>query len=89
VISTPLDKTSREARHAVSRAPGQFQETLHTLANIAIPSQTRFRSALEQAPDADVMLNIIREYGKNSFVFRILSNSRFTSHVSRLLSPHA
>jgi mannitol/fructose-specific phosphotransferase system IIA component (Ntr-type) len=44
---------------------GQFQKHLHTLANIAkFLHKPDFRSALEQAPDADVMLNIIREYGK-------------------------
>ena len=44
---------------------GQFQKHLHTLANIAkFLHKPDFRSALEQAPDADAMLNIIREYGK-------------------------
>jgi mannitol/fructose-specific phosphotransferase system IIA component (Ntr-type) len=44
---------------------GQFQKHLHTLANIAkILHKPEFRQALEQAPDADAMLNIIREYGK-------------------------
>ena len=45
---------------------GQFQKHLHTLANIAkFLHKPDFRQALEQAPDADVMLNIIKEYGKN------------------------
>src|SRR5512135_2152010 len=44
---------------------GQFQKHLHTLANIAkLMHKADFRSALESAPDADAMLNIIREYGK-------------------------
>jgi mannitol/fructose-specific phosphotransferase system IIA component (Ntr-type) len=44
---------------------GQFQKHLHTLANIAkFLHKPDFRSALEEAPDADAMLNIIKEYGK-------------------------
>jgi mannitol/fructose-specific phosphotransferase system IIA component (Ntr-type) len=44
---------------------GQFQKHLHTLANIAkLLHKADFRQALEQAPDAGTMLNIIREYGK-------------------------
>lgn len=44
---------------------GQFQKHLHTLANIAkLLHKTEFRSALEQAPDAEAMLKIIREHGK-------------------------
>ena len=44
---------------------GQFQKHLHTLANIAkLLHKVEFRQALEQASDADAMLNIIREYGK-------------------------
>jgi mannitol/fructose-specific phosphotransferase system IIA component (Ntr-type) len=44
---------------------GQFQKHLHTLANIAkLLHKADFRQALEQAPDAEAMLNIIREYGK-------------------------
>src|SRR3954465_412116 len=44
---------------------GQFQKHLHTLANIAkLLHRAEFRQALEQAPDANAMLNIIREYGK-------------------------
>src|SRR5882724_12791903 len=44
---------------------GQFQKHLHTLANIAkLLHKADFRQALEQAPDADVMLNTIREFGK-------------------------
>ncbi len=40
---------------------GQFQKHLHTLANIAkLLHRAEFRTALEQAPDADAMLNIIR-----------------------------
>ena len=41
---------------------GQFQKHLHTLANIAkLLHKADFRQALEQAPDADAMLRIIRE----------------------------
>ncbi len=44
---------------------GQFQKHLHTLANIAkLLHKADFRQALEQAPDADVMLQIIRDQGK-------------------------
>ena len=44
---------------------GQFQKHLHTLANIAkLLHKSDFRQALEQAPDAEAMLNIIRKYGK-------------------------
>jgi len=44
---------------------GQFQKHLHTLANIAkLLHKAEFRQALEQAPDACTMLNIIREHGK-------------------------
>ena len=44
---------------------GQFQKHLHTLANIArLLHKADFRQALEQAPDADTMLKIIREHGK-------------------------
>jgi mannitol/fructose-specific phosphotransferase system IIA component (Ntr-type) len=44
---------------------GQFQKHLHTLANIAkLLHKADFRQALEQSPDADTMLNTIREYGK-------------------------
>ena len=43
---------------------GQFQKHLHTLANIAkLLHKADFRQALEQAPDADAMLTIIRDYG--------------------------
>jgi len=43
---------------------GQFQKHLHTLANIAkLLHKAEFRQALEQAPDADTMLQIIREQG--------------------------
>ena len=44
---------------------GQFQKHLHTLANIAkLLHKADFRQALEQAPDAAAMLNVIKEYGK-------------------------
>ncbi len=43
---------------------GQFQKHLHTLANIAkLLHRAEFRQALEQAPDAQSMLRIIREQG--------------------------
>ena len=42
---------------------GQFQKHLHTLANIAkLLHREDFRRSLEQAPDADAMLKIIREH---------------------------
>jgi mannitol/fructose-specific phosphotransferase system IIA component (Ntr-type) len=41
---------------------GQFQKHLHTLANIAkLLHRAEFRQALEQAPDADAMLKVIRD----------------------------
>ncbi|HTV75675.1 MAG TPA: PTS sugar transporter subunit IIA, partial [Candidatus Baltobacteraceae bacterium] len=44
---------------------GQFQKHLHTLANIAkLLHKAEFRQALEQATDAEAMLNTIREFGK-------------------------
>jgi fructose-specific phosphotransferase system IIA component len=44
---------------------GQFQKHLHTLANIAkLLHKAEFRQALEQAPDAETMLRIIREAGR-------------------------
>ena len=44
---------------------GQFQKHLHTLANIAkMLHKSDFRQALEQAPDADSMLQTIRDQGK-------------------------
>ena len=44
---------------------GQFQKHLHTLANIAkLLHKAEFRQALEQSPDAEAMLKIIREHGK-------------------------
>jgi len=44
---------------------GQFQKHLHTLANIAkLLHKADFRQALEQAPDADGMLQIIRSQGQ-------------------------
>jgi mannitol/fructose-specific phosphotransferase system IIA component (Ntr-type) len=43
---------------------GQFQKHLHTLANIAkLLHKADFRQALEAAPDAETMLNVIREFG--------------------------
>jgi mannitol/fructose-specific phosphotransferase system IIA component (Ntr-type) len=43
---------------------GQFQKHLHTLANIAkLLHKADFRQALEQAPDAETMLGIIRNPG--------------------------
>ncbi len=42
---------------------GQFQKHLHTLASIAkLLHNKDFRSALEQAPEADAMVKIIKEY---------------------------
>ncbi len=44
---------------------GQFQKHLHTLANIAkILHRSEFRQALLQAPDAETMLQIIRQQEK-------------------------
>lgn len=44
---------------------GQFQKHLHTLANIAkLLHKADFRSALEQAPDAEAMLKAIKDFGK-------------------------
>lgn len=44
---------------------GQFQKHLHTLASIAkILHKAEFRQALEQAPDAEAMLRIIKDQGK-------------------------
>lgn len=44
---------------------GQFQKHLHTLANIAkLMHKAEFRQALEQAPDAEAMLAVIKEFGK-------------------------
>ena len=43
---------------------GQFQKHLHTLANIAkLLHKAEFRKALEDAPDADSMLALIKEHG--------------------------
>src|SRR5881397_3590437 len=43
---------------------GQFQKHLHTLANIAkLLHNKEFRQALEQAPDAAAMLQIIKDHG--------------------------
>lgn len=43
---------------------GQFQKHLHTLANIAkLLHKAEFRQALEQAPNAEEMLKIIRNPG--------------------------
>ncbi len=45
---------------------GQFQKHLHTLANIAkLLHKAEFRQALQQAPDADTMLRIIKGQGGN------------------------
>jgi mannitol/fructose-specific phosphotransferase system IIA component (Ntr-type) len=42
---------------------GQFQKHLHTLASIAkLLHRKEFRQALEQAPDAAAMIQIIKEY---------------------------
>jgi mannitol/fructose-specific phosphotransferase system IIA component (Ntr-type) len=44
---------------------GQFQKHLHTLANIAkLLHRADLRQALEQAPDARTMLQIIKDQGK-------------------------
>jgi fructose-specific phosphotransferase system IIA component len=44
---------------------GQFQKHLHTLANIAkLLHKAEFRQALEQAPDAEAMLQIVRSQGQ-------------------------
>ena len=44
---------------------GQFQKHLHTLANIAkMLHKADFRTALEQAPDAEAMLKAIKDFGK-------------------------
>jgi mannitol/fructose-specific phosphotransferase system IIA component (Ntr-type) len=44
---------------------GQFQKHLHTLANIAkLLHKAEFRQALEQAPDAEAMLQIVRNPGQ-------------------------
>jgi mannitol/fructose-specific phosphotransferase system IIA component (Ntr-type) len=41
---------------------GQFQKHLHTLANIAkLLHKAEFRQALEQAPNADAMLQVVRK----------------------------
>lgn len=42
---------------------GQFQKHLHTLANIAkLLHKAEFRKALEEAPDAETMMDIIRQH---------------------------
>jgi len=44
---------------------GQFQKHLHTLASIAkLLHRAEFRQALEQAPDSQAMIQIIRDQGK-------------------------
>jgi len=44
---------------------GQFQKHLHTHANIAkMLHRSEFRQTLEQAPDAEYMLQVIKEQGK-------------------------
>src|SRR5213596_287181 len=46
---------------------GQFQKHLHTLANIAkLLHNKEFRQALEQAPDADTMVKIIKDHSHSS-----------------------
>jgi fructose-specific phosphotransferase system IIA component len=46
---------------------GQFQKHLHTLANIAkLLHNKEFRQALEQAPDADAMVKIIRDHSSGT-----------------------
>ena len=46
---------------------GQFQKHLHTLANIAKRLHNKdFRAALEQAPDADAMIKIIKDTGPSA-----------------------
>ena len=46
---------------------GQFQKHLHTLANIAkLLHNKEFRQALEQSPDADAMVKIIKEHSASS-----------------------
>src|SRR5437879_12273612 len=43
---------------------GQFQKHLHTLANIAkLLHRAEFRQALDQAPDAEAMLRVIKDHG--------------------------
>ncbi|MDB6125105.1 MAG: ptsN 1 [Pedosphaera sp.] len=43
---------------------GQFQKHLHTLANIAkLLHKKEFRQALEDAPNAEAMFKIIKEFG--------------------------
>ena len=43
---------------------GQFQKHLHTLANIAkLLHKADFRKALQDAPDAETMLKIIKQHG--------------------------
>jgi fructose-specific phosphotransferase system IIA component len=44
---------------------GQFQKHLHTLANIAkLLHRAEFRQALDQSPDAEAMLKVIKDQGK-------------------------
>ncbi len=44
---------------------GQFQKHLHTLASIAkVLHKAEFRQAIDQAPDAEGMLRVIKEQGK-------------------------
>ncbi|MBA4148366.1 MAG: PTS sugar transporter subunit IIA [Verrucomicrobia bacterium] len=46
---------------------GQFQKHLHTLANIAkLLHNKEFRQALEQSPDADGMVKIVKEHSAAS-----------------------
>ncbi len=45
---------------------GQFQKHLHTLAGIAkLLHQTEFRQALEMAPDAQTMFDVISTFGRH------------------------
>jgi fructose-specific phosphotransferase system IIA component len=45
---------------------GQFQKHLHTLASIAkLLHIKEFRQALEQAPDAETMIQIIKDFSTN------------------------
>ena len=44
---------------------GQFQKHLHTLANIAkLLHKAEFRQALLEAPDAEAMYKVIKDFGK-------------------------
>jgi len=64
-----FDSLDNQAVHLVALflvPQGQFQKHLHTLANIAkLLHKAEFRQALEQAPDAEAMLKVIKDFGKN------------------------